>query len=47
MDTSDEQTIMRNLECLTERLIDVNYGNAEAVLNGNVEHEIEHLKIDI
>ena len=47
MDTPDEQTIMSNLECPTERWKDVNYDNGEAVLNGNVLHEIENLKVCI
>ena len=47
MDTPDEQTIMRNLERVTERWKDVNYDNGEAVLNGNVGHEIKNLKVHI
>jgi len=47
MDTPDEQTIMRNLEHLKERWKDVKYDNGEAVLNGNVVHEMENLKIHI
>ena len=47
MDTPDETTLMRNLECLTERLKDVKYDNGEAVLNRNVVHEIEKLKVHI
>ena len=47
MDTPDEQTIMSNLECLTERWKDVHYDNGEAVLNRNVLHEIENLKVHI
>ena len=47
MDTPDEQTIMSNLERLTERWKDVKYDNGEAVLNGNVVHEIENLKVHI
>lgn len=47
MDTPDEHTIMSNLEHLTERWKDVNYDNGETVLNENVLHEIENLKVHI
>lgn len=47
MDTPDEQTIMRNLECLTNRWKDVKYDNGEAVLNENVVHEMDNLKVHI
>ena len=44
IETPDEQTIMSNLERLTERWKDVKYGTGEAVLNANVMHEIVNLK---
>lgn len=47
MDTPDEQTIASNLQHLTERWKDVKYDNGEAVLNENVMHEIDNLKVYI
>ena len=38
---------MSNLEHLTERWKEVNYDNGETVLNENVLHEIENLKVHI
>ena len=46
-DTPDEQTIMSNLENLTERWKYVTYDNRKAVLDVNVIHEIENLKVHI
>ena len=47
METPDEQTIMSNLERLTERWKDIKYDTGEAVLNANVMHEIVNLKVHI
>ena len=47
METPDKQTIMTNLERLTERWKDVKYDTGEAVLNANVMHELVNLKVHI